>query len=171
MATKEQDRITEQIELLVKLMKVESAVKENITEDYTLSKLDKDEKEFIAENYQNAEFAKAIIQRYCDKGYQYQYDEEKEDWIRNDDGTPKKVPMGETEKDKIMENAKRIFEFFMVHPHMIAILNRNQPNNYLVGLLGKQGEEEKKVEYGIDDRNLIQKIGDRLKGVPDEDDE
>lgn len=164
----EEKSIAEPIELLVELMKVKSSIKSNVTEDYTLAFLNKDEREYIAENYQNAEFAKEMIERLAKKGYYYEFDDKKGDWRRDINGTVVRRYLTDQEKLKIITLANRIFEFFMVHPHMIAILNRNKGENFLVKLLGRQQEEEKPVVFGQDDRSILQKIKDKLSSNKEE---
>lgn len=161
--TKE-DKITEDIELLTELMRVKSSIKKNVTEDYTLATLTSAEREFITENYENAEFAKELIERFGVKGYEYQYDEVKGDWKRDKDGMPEKVHIDKEEMVKINMYGERIFTFFMIKPHLIAILNRNKVDNFLVKLLGKDKDEEKPVIYNEDDRSMLKKAIDKLKG-------
>lgn len=162
---KEEDKISEQIELLSQLMKVTSpSIKENMTPDYTLGFFNKDEREFINENYQNAEFAKEIISRFAYKGYRYSYNDNKGDWERDEKGDIKRIMLSKEERDVLNKMAVRIFSFFMVSAHIIAILNRNKSDNFLVKLLGKQEEEKEQVAYNADDRSILQKIKDKLSG-------
>lgn len=162
--TSEEEKTTEKIELLMGLMDVRSSVKANITQDYTLASLTTAEKEFIEENYQNAEFAKELIKKFGKKGYYYSFNDKKGDWERDSDGVVIKFKLEKGDIEKIEDMSKRLFEFFMVHPHMIAILNRNKTENFLVKLLGKSEEEEKPVVFGQDDRSTMQKIRDKIFG-------
>ncbi len=166
--TNDKKNITEQIQLLVELMKVKSSVRDNITQDYTIAFLNKDEREYISENYQNAEYAGELIKKFANKGYYYFFDDDKGDWKRDGDGYYLKVPLNENEIKFIYGMSKRIFDFFMVHPHMIAILNRNKTDNFLVKLLGKQQEDEKPIAYGQDDRGILEKIKDKVMGGGEE---
>lgn len=165
--TKEQ-KITEQIQLSEQLMKVTSAVKENITQDYTLAQFDKTEKEYISENYENAEFAKEIITKYAKNGYTYKFNDQKGDWERNEDNSIKRIKIEKEEEEKIKQMSERIFNFFMVKPHMLSVLNRNKEHNILLNILGKSPEEEKPVVYNNDDRSILQKIKERLSGNKEE---
>lgn len=165
---KREKEISEQIELLTELMKVKSSVSNNVTSDYTLAYLGKDEREFVTENYGNAEYAKELIERFAKKGYQYKFNDDKMDWERDENGFPKKFLLKEDEQARINKSAGRIFEFFMIQPHMIAILHRNRGENFLVKLLGKYQEEDKPVVFGQDDRSVLQKIKDRLNGNENE---
>lgn len=159
------NKITEQIELMTELMKVTSALKSNITQDYPLAHLNKDEREFIVENYQNAEFAKEIIRRFGIRGYKYVWDDAKKDWVRGKDNSPAKVRISDIKQKYIIKLGDRTFEFFMVKPHMIAILNRNRAENFLVKLLGKAPEEEQPQTVGqLDERSFFQKIADKMRG-------
>lgn len=158
-------KITETIELLTELMKVKSSIKNNISSDYTLASFKDAEKEYIAENYQNAEFSKELITRFGAKGYYYEFNDKNLEWEKDKDGMPKKIPIDEEEKKKIDNMGNRIFEFFMVHPHMVAILNRNKDENFLVKLLGKyKPDEEEPTTFGKDDRSILQKIKDKISG-------
>lgn len=159
-----QTKISEHVEILEQLMKVHLSINKNIKSDYTLAMLNKEEKEFISENYQNAEYAKEIITRFGTKGYKYEYNEQKNEWIKDENGNPRKIPLNQEEKQKIEQIGERMFEFFMVFPHMIATLNRNKQENFMVKLLGNYKEEEKQITYGQDDRNILQKLKDKLTG-------
>lgn len=163
-----EESIAEHIELLVELIKVKSSVKENVTEDYVLAQLRDFEREYITENYENAEFAKNILGKYRDKGYEYKFDEKKFDWYKNDDGSYKKVKISEEDYLKIKLLAERLFGFFMIKPDMVSVLNRNRDNNFIIKLLGKDSEEEKPVVYGQDDRSILQKIKDKMEKKGDE---
>lgn len=160
-----ENKISEHIELLTELMKVTSNVKDNVTSDYTLAYLNKDERDYITENYQNGEFAKEIITKFAEKGYYYEFDEKKGDWIRDVDGEVKKIPIKDADKKKLKAMSERLFTFFMVSSHMIAILNRNKDNNFLAKLLAKSQEEEKPVTFDSDDRSILQKIKDKMSGT------
>lgn len=162
-----QDKISEEIELLSNLMEVTSSLKDNVTKDYTLAYLSKDEKEYITENYQNAEFAKELIERFGKKGFCYKFDDKIGDWVRDEERNPRKVFLKDDEQELLMLMAKRIFTFFMISSHMIAILNRNKTDNFLVKLLGKHEDKEEAVTYGADDRSMIQKLKDKLTGEED----
>lgn len=158
-------KITEQIDLLVNLMKVRSNLGGNVTEDYVLAYFGEAEKDFIRENFENAEFAKSIIQRYGEKGFVYKWDDEKKEWEKNEDGSFRKVKISESDIKELKEMGNKIFTFFMIQPHLIAILNRNREKNFLVRLLGKaKDEEEVPVAYGKDDRNMLQKLADKMRG-------
>ena len=167
---KKEDSYDNEYEMKSMLPQVKSAVKENVTSDYTLAILNKDEKEFVIENYGNAEYAKEIIKRFGQKGYRYQWDNETKDWVKNPDGSYKKVLISKEERNLIEEMAKRTFTFFMIQSHLIAILNRNKVENHMVNILGKWEEEAKKVEYDQEDKSVLQKIRDYFngRGVDDE---
>ena len=160
----ESDKITEDIELKVQLYEVNSAIKDNISNDYTLAKLSEKDKLFITENYENAEYAKEILSRYARKGYYYKFDDKKGDWVRDKFGAPKQVYLTNDEKELIKTFANRIFNFFMIKPDILAILARNDDKNFLVKLLGKYVEEEKPVVFGTDDRSKLQKMSDYFTG-------
>lgn len=159
---KPEKKISEDIELKNELFQVKGSLKKNITQDYTLAHLNKDEREFITENYQNAEFAKNIIERFGDKGWRFVWDEKTMDWVRNSDGMPIKVPISDKEKAYIQKLANRTFEFFMIRPHMMAVLNRNRSENFLVKLLGKKDneDEESKPMAMLDQKSFVDKIKD-----------
>lgn len=165
----ETQEITDEIQLITKTVEVHSSVKDNISEDYTLAFLNKDEREYITENFRNAKFAKSIISRFAEKGYYYKWDESKFDWVRDEEDNPKRIYLTKEQKAQIENGSKKLFEFFMVQPHLIAILNRNKVDNFLVKLLGKYNEDEKPIMYEKEDRNILQKIKDKMFGGSEED--
>lgn len=157
-------KITENVELLVNLMNVETNMEGNITSDYTLAKLGEAEREFITENYGNAEYAKNLFNRIKTKGYRYVWDEETKDWKKEEDGSYKKEELTDPEKKLLDIMGKRIFTYFMIQPHLMAILNRNRDENFLVKLLGKPKEEEEQVMFGAEDRGALRKLYDKVTG-------
>ena len=167
LAKEKEGNVTEEIELKNELFKVKGSLRHNITADYTLGHLSKDEREFITENYQNAEFAKSILTRFQDKGYNYEFDNEKMDWKKNSDGVPAKIRINDNEKNYIKALANRTFEFFMVKPHMIAILGRNRSENFIVKLLGKHKDdnEDEMPMAGMTQKSFLDKMKERMSGV------
>ena len=155
-------------EVLSSLQKVNSSIKGNVTADYVLAHLKKEEKEFIIDNYDNAEYAKEIIARYGKNGYYYDWDNKIQDWIKNDDGSFKEIKLTDEQKKRINKMAERVFENFMKKAHLISILNRNKGENFLVKLMGKDKQEEKPIAYTEDDRNVIERLKDRFSGEEEE---
>jgi hypothetical protein len=151
-----------QFEVLSSLTKVKCSLKKNVTEDYTLAMLGEPQKEFITENYENAEFAKELIKRYGAKGYRYKWNESLMKWEMNENNMPKRFKLKEDEVKQIEGNSNRVFEFFMIQPHMISVLNRNRADNFLVRTLGNVQEDERPVQFEADDRSALQKIKDQL---------
>lgn len=160
----EKEKVQDHIDILVNLIKVRSGLGGNVTEDYVLAYFGEAERDFIRENFENAEYAKNIITRFGEKGYGYQWNEEKNDWEKNEDGSYKRVKLEETEIDKIKKMGEEMFKFFMIQPHLIAILHRNKEKNFIVKLLGK-GEEEKETTIGqMDERSFMERMKDTFKG-------
>lgn len=163
-----ESKISEPIELQTELFKVKGSLKKNITSDYTLAFLTEAEREFITENYQNAEYGKDIINRYSVKGWRYIWNDEKIDWERDKTGKPIKVPITDKEKRYILTLGNRMFEFFMIKPHMISILGRNKVDNFLVKLIGKSAKDELQEQEQpvgqMDKRGFGQMLRDAMGG-------
>ena len=66
---KDIDSLDNQFEVMDRLMKVHSGLKNKITSDYTLARLNRDEKVFMQENYKNAVFALNLIMP-CDRDWE-----------------------------------------------------------------------------------------------------
>lgn len=160
----QEKEVVDHIDILVNLIKVRSGLGGNVTEDYVLAYFGEAERDFIRENFENAEYAKNIITRFGEKGYEYKWNEEKKDWEKNEDGSYKKMKLEKTEIDKIKNMGAEMFKFFMIQPHLIAILHRNKEKNFIVKLLGK-GEEEKETTIGqMDERSFMERMKDTFKG-------
>lgn len=156
-----------QFEVMGKLPEVNSSVKRNVTQDYTLAWLTDAEREFIEENYDNASDVKTMIEKYMEKGFKYVWDNDKQEWLRNEDRSYMKVALDKDEKALIKYVGELIFERFMILSHMIAVLNRNRKDNFLVKLLGRDmTEEEKAVE---DETLTLDKIKKKLKEKGEDD--
>jgi len=168
-----ENKIQDHIDILVNLIKVRSKLGGNVTEDYVLAYFGEAERDFIRENFENAEYAKNIIQKYGEKGYTYKWNEEKKDWQKNKDGSYKKIYFDENNEDykKLMKMGKNIFEFFMIQPHLIAILHRNKDKNFMVKLLGKGEDEKEQIIGQMDERSFMDRIKDTIRGNPKEENE
>lgn len=164
------EKVSDQIELVSDLKEVKSSLRNNITSDYVLAHLDKIQTEFITENYSNAEYAKEIINRY-QKGFTYEWDENKMDWVKDENGNPKKIPISNKDKETIQKMGSRTFEFFMIMPHMMAILNRNKRDNFMVKgiMIPKENEEEAPLS-SLDQKSFFEKLKDKMSGTSEVDD-
>lgn len=155
----DEEKVVDNIDLLVNLIKVRSGLGGTVTEDYVLGSFGEAERDFIRENFENAEYAKNIIMKYANKGYQYEWDNEKRDWKRDEDFKPMKVMIKEEDRKTLTRLANNLFLFFMMQSHLIAILHRNKKENFMVNLLGKGEEEKEEVVGQMDAQSLV----DRMK--------
>ena len=159
-----EERIQDHLDILVNLIKVRSRLGGNVTEDYVLAYFGEAERDFIRENFENAEYAKNIIKRYGERGYIYKWNEEEKDWEKNEDGGFRKFSVIEEELKRIQKIGDDMFEFSMIQPHLIAILHRNKDKNFMVRLLGKGDDEKEQVIGQMDEKSFVERMKDAFRG-------
>lgn len=164
--TDDEKSLDNEFELTHEAIKVHSNLKRSVTEDYILAHLGDEEKKFIKENLENASEAQDIVIRLANRGFRYEWDNKKRDWVRNEDGSFKKIPINENEKIKISRYAKNLYDNYMILPDSIAVLNRNNKNNYMLNILMKnmprQSETEGEPETEQEERSSLDKIKEKM---------
>lgn len=158
----DRQKFDNQFEVFAELPRVRS-LRQFVNEDYTLAKLNKEEREYITDNLTNALFTKMLLDRLWQRGFRYKWNDEGFP-IKNEDGSYKKFPLEQEEKNYLKGIAEQVFQTFLAKSHMIAILRRNDADNFLVKLLGKVPEEEKQIEIEKQDKSTMDKIKDFFSG-------
>lgn len=143
--TTNDDGVDTQLELLKFATKVQSRIKTDITEDFTLCKLNDQDKQGIIEMTVNAHAARRKMTQILKNSKQYTWKEN--DWTEG---------LNEETRKKMEEDGKKAFDMYMTKIYMTAILNRNVPKNHLVNFLKNEREEtepepttEKKIQNKI----------------------
>lgn len=139
------------LELLKYSAQVQSRIKKDISEDFTLAKLPEQDKEGIIEMTSNAYFMKKIMQIIKIKGTRWDWDIQRKTWKRRSLNT---------DEQKIIEEvAEATFDAYLVRIYMTVILNRNVAENHLLRILAQAGEEEQ--ESSLD--SVKEKINELIK--------
>ena len=138
-----------------------------LNSDHVLANLNDAEKELITETIFNCNYAKDILKRYSLTRCIPKWDNKIHNWIRNDDGSVKYFTLRDIDKDGAKQcenNAEKIFNMFMLKINSIAVLTRNNDKNFILSKGFYKDRTEEQVVYGQDDRNMMEKIKDKLSG-------
>lgn len=157
------DEIETEFDLTAKMSKVHSSlpyVKGNVSEDFVLAQLNKDEREFIETQMGIASYCKGMGLRYK-KGYSYAWNNENKDYERNEDNTYKKIEMTEEEQEEIEQRMEEVYGALVNKAIMMVLLRRNIKDNYLPTIMTKF---EKKDKQESTDMDLIESIKMKVKG-------
>ena len=152
------EKFSDQLDVLKETISIKSSIREDITSDFVLaSNLSEQDKTGIIEMTGDAYFSKKIIKLYAERGFNYEWDKNKKDWAKNEDGSYKKVGLNNDEKQKIYNIAERLFTAYMIKIMMTVILNRNVDKNYLISLLTNRDNEKTSEE--AEEREEEKKMG------------
>ena len=125
-----EEKITDQYDVIKHTLDVHNHdLKDILGNDYVISHLDEEEKQYVIEQVGNARAAREIILTSI--------------------GLAKKqgIKIDKTEENAIRREAELAYDVLMVKTKAMAILSRNNPQNWLVDkVIGTGGKEEDK-EY------------------------
>lgn len=149
------NRIDNEFEVIAKLPRVHSEdIRELLSEDYTLANLKENEKTFIKENNEVAIYVRKKLLDYK-KFKRHVWNDDKMDWERDADFEPALFPISKEEEEMVNKMASYLFSSYMIVPHSISILARNDEKNFLVKLIGnrsKEADQEEVMEEAIKDK-------------------
>lgn len=97
-------------------------IRDIISSDWVLAKLETKEKDFLIEMSHNAIMTKILMDRMKERAIQYEFINN--NWVEKDIDTK----IG----SKMIENSLSVFNNMIFRLQMIAILNRNVSSNYLI---------------------------------------
>lgn len=144
------------LELKKYLIEVQARLKDNITSDYILAKLEDKDKQAIIELTDSAYYAQRLIQYAITKIKKVKFNEEKKEWETD-------INLTKEEKTRIKKLADRTYDAYMIKLNMVTILNRNKEDNYIIekvtgAIATKEADiEEEKTE-------LIERIKNKIAG-------
>lgn len=152
-----EDSVESKLELAKFIAQVKSRIGKqgDITSDFTYAKLGDKDKTMIVEMTANAQYGKRLLKS-LEVGYKkWQWNNEKKRWeLRY---------LTKKEKEIIQLHSQNAYDTFMIRPTMIAILNRNVKNNYLIARTMDIEEEATEEESIVDEKRLVDKIKDKFK--------
>lgn len=144
------------------LIEVKSDIRDNITSDFILAKLNDNQKESVVELVRDAYFAKKEIEKLA-RGYTYRIDKNRK-YYRNEDYSYKKFELSQDEKDYIKMVARMTFNSYMIKLIMTVIMYRNIDKNVVMELITEKdrlmGENE---ELSREKDTLLGKAKNKLK--------
>jgi hypothetical protein len=143
------------IQLLGYMTEVKSRLKQQITSDFILAKLDNQDKEGILELTGDAYFAQRVHMVLLTEKL-WEWDAKKKKWYLRG--------LNHKEKQSITRNANKLFDAYMTRIHMATVLNRNKDGNYLVDrLTGQQAQQEIIEDDEPTDASLLEKVRKKLE--------
>lgn len=134
-------------------LEVHSDLKKHITPDFTMAQLSDKDKTFITEMVQNAHFNKSILDQIVER-MEIKIDQTKDKNI---------IEKLRKEKKKIKEISNQLFNEYILKSQMIAILGRNDKNNWLLKQALKGEEEQEQQEEQETQNGLLTGIKNLLK--------
>lgn len=143
------------------LTEPQSDIKENITSDFILAKLDNKQAptpEPVIELVRDAYFAEKYMNKLTES-YRYKVGKDGK-YIRNQDGTFKKFPLDNDEIDYIRKYARMTFNAYMIKLIMTVLMYRNIDKNVLMELIterDRMSEENERL------RQENMSVKDRVK--------
>lgn len=142
----EEKEAFDRLDLVNSIAKVKSSIRESITEDFTLARLNDKDKKLSIETVHLAYYIRKLIEGTAVEATEWHWEENK--WVER--------YLPEEKKEILITRAKRIFDAFMVRPYMITTVNRNVKDNYLAQwMLGIGQQEEEPKEEGIIEKTKI----------------
>lgn len=153
------EKFDDKLDLYKYMADIHSRIKNDISSDFVLAKLEDKDKEAIVEMTVNAYFSKKIIDYVAKAGYKWKWDINKRVWVKTD--------MDEKTKTSIETIGKALFDSFMNRLYMIAVLNRNKKNNYILDTLTGVRSDDEAVQEEVKESTwdkLKSKIQDYVEG-------
>lgn len=147
--------IDNKLEILKFTSQVQSRIKEDISEDFVLAKLDEKDKTGIIEMTGNAYFVKKIMTIIREKGTKWEWNNEKKIWYKR--------TLNPNERNFITKIANATFDTYLNRIFMTVILNRNVPKNYILKILAGANNDEEEEEAKIEKQETINKIQELIK--------
>lgn len=155
--TNELNQVDNKIELLKFLAMVATRIKKDITSDFTLAKLDDQNKTGIIDMTSNAYLLRRIINTLKEQSYTWTYNHETKTWTKNN--------LDENTKTRIEKIGQNIFDSYMVKVYMTAIMNRNVEQNHILNILGGIQQEEAELELEQEKENKVTKLLKKITGT------
>lgn len=154
----------ENTETKLKLLKytteVQSRIRKDISSDFVLAKLGKQDREGIIEMTSNAYFYKRLMEM-VKNARKWEWNEEQQMW--------KRVDLSEAEKARIQESTNQTFDTFLNRIYMTVILSRNVEKNHLLKMLSKYDDaDEESIEEITDKENILDKAKRKILGIKKE---
>lgn len=144
------------------LTDIQSDIKEDITSDFILAKLNENQKESVIELVRDAYFVKKEIEKLA-LGYRYRPLKNGK-YMKNKDGTFKRFDLTRIEQKYIEKVAKITFNSFMIKIIMTKIEYRNVENNVMMELItekDKMSAENSRLEE--ENKDLLKRMKNNIK--------
>ena len=152
--TSPEPTVDNKLELVKHLGEVQNPIKETITSDFIYAKLDEKDKEGITEMTANAQLAKNYYKYIINNTIIWNWNKKEEQWEQQ--------RINKEQKEIVEKNGNILADNYMVRPYMIANLNRNTKENFLVkasvGIPELEEENNEETE-----KNMKETIKEALK--------
>lgn len=146
----EKTEIYKELDLIKFTAEVQGRIKQHLTSDFVLAKLEEKDKTYIIEMTSTAYLTQRIYQKliFSEMTRQLNLNETEDERKEN--------------IEKIKEQAKITFDIYLNELSTIAILNRNVENNPILKILGRINQEMEQEE-APEVKGFLKKIGEKLK--------
>lgn len=160
---KPEPTVESKLEIYKDMIEIKSRIKSDVTADYVFCRLSDKDKEFVIEMVSNAYYGKKMLGVVKElSSTQWIYIEN--EWLR--------VRRTQEEINLLEKFEINIFHAFLIKVEMIAILNRNVKNNFLIRILSglPETEPEDVQDMALDkSEGFLSKLRPKKKKVIDED--
>lgn len=131
--------VGDNISLLKYLSDVKLKINKIVTEDYVLTKLNPKDKVFVIEMINNCAFVTSLME------------------------VLKQKTKTKQEADTIQAYKEELYNAYMTRIDMIAVVNRNVPNNHILQMLSGSAQEDQEEEETEKAKSLLQTIKEKTQ--------
>lgn len=144
------------------LARVHSDIQKDMTSDFILAKFPEEKRVVVAELVRDAYFIQKEIEKLT-KSWDYKIGKNGH-YLKNEDGTYKKIELSETKKNYIILVAKITFNSYMIKLIVTAIMNRNLDKNVMLELMTQKDQlEQENADLGEGASKLKEKLRNEEK--------
>jgi hypothetical protein len=138
--------------------------------DVVKVRLHQDAKEYVENTIGCAMFADNTFDKWINGGYYWKFDDSKFDWVRDEEGNPKKIYLTKEQKLKIEKCKRSVNKLLLAKSRMMLLTNRNMEDNHMLNVFANyKNQELNKVTPETENTNFIKKIWGRLSNGSEED--
>lgn len=152
---KTENEIDNKLELIKSFTDVKSDLHKSITSDLVLARFTDKEKEFITEMVHNGYYGQQLIELASLKATTWNWNKKERQWEER--------RIDKKTREAMKQEGKRCFNAYMIRPHMLGILHRNIPKNYLIRLIMGLPESEEEEDIMKSEREKKEEKIERLK--------
>jgi len=161
-----EDLVSDEWDLKSRTLRVANhGEKTDISSDHILSYNPESVKIFFKESRINAHWAKnSIFEKLAKNSFNYNWDDKKGDWDRDEDGGIAKIPISNIKRLKLKAMGSYVFDLLMLDPNTTIELNRNVKDNPMLSHVFDIKTEKEQPIGQMEPKNFFEKFKDKIKG-------